>query len=466
MWSAPVNPGVGASLGHIRLLSGSAAAAGRATNATLSDVKPLAAALAEVWNELARTRRALWQREAELAAGVPVATRSDEEQHLAARLEASIAAGAEAIDCQAAGLYLLDAGTSELKLRSSYGLPRTRLTEPARPLRGAAADLEALLGHAVVLSDERMFEYWRVPEPCASAVCVPVSSPTTPLGTLWLFSHTVRDFTAAQTNMIEVVAGRLAAELEREMLFCEVEALRASRPKLSVRLRGHMARAASPSPRLDGWDIAGEAPSSASGVEDAGQRWCDWFAVAYDHLAISLGACSGDPATATAARAGVRTAASLQVSPAQLMSRLNAALWSGDHAGASLGLGYGMLDTHHGMLNTAVSGPVGLALFRGGQLIEVRRGEAAIGTDDELMPNECHWRMQTGDLAVYWGGELAATVSATAAVDACVTAALEKKRRLGAAQLAARVAAALGEQVGETGTWAALVVRRQAKTGN
>ena len=45
-----------------------------------------------------------------LAAGVPVREHDDEEQHLALRLDAILKGGAEAVGCQAAALYLLDAG--------------------------------------------------------------------------------------------------------------------------------------------------------------------------------------------------------------------------------------------------------------------------------------------------------------------------------------------------------------------
>ena len=57
-----------------------------------------------------------------------------------------------------------------------------------------------------------------MPEDFAAAVCVPVSTPTTLLGTLWVFCNQRRDFNDRETNILEVVAGRIAADLEREML--------------------------------------------------------------------------------------------------------------------------------------------------------------------------------------------------------------------------------------------------------
>jgi sigma-B regulation protein RsbU (phosphoserine phosphatase) len=221
MWSAPVDPGVGISPRLFRLL-GDGADAKAEPRAEFEPVCGLAAAIGKLWDELLLTRLALWRREAELAAGVPVIEHHDETRQLAARLEAVLRGGAEAVNCQAAALYLLDDATSELKLRSSWGLPIRRLLAEPRPLANQLADLEAMLGHAVVLSDPEMFGLWRVPEECGAAVCVPVSSPTMPLGTLWIFSDEPRDFSSVETNLIEVIAGRLASDLERQMLLAAV----------------------------------------------------------------------------------------------------------------------------------------------------------------------------------------------------------------------------------------------------
>ena len=119
-------------------------------------VQRLAGSIADVLGELLETRRAVWQREAELAAGVPLVPHREEEKHLAAHAGGRTKSGREAVGGDAIALYLLDESTSELKLRSAWGLPFDRLVAAARPLQGAIADLEALLGHAVVLDNEQM----------------------------------------------------------------------------------------------------------------------------------------------------------------------------------------------------------------------------------------------------------------------------------------------------------------------
>src|SRR5690606_35029530 len=193
-------------------------------------------------------------------------------QNLALRLEAALRGGAQAVGCQAAALYLLDDATTQLKRRSAWGLPIDRFTRPARLLEGATADLEALAGHAIVLADPSVCAEWPRPEAFPAAVCVPVSSATMPLGTLWMFSARSRDFRDEEVNVVEIVAGRIATDLEREVLLAEGAA--------GARLQGQLADAerlwqgAGPAYTAPpaGWDVgvALTTPDPLAGL------FCDW----------------------------------------------------------------------------------------------------------------------------------------------------------------------------------------------
>ena len=76
-----------------------AASATSGNEAESRAIRMLAGSIADLLGELLQTRHALRQREAELAAGVPVVPHREEEKHLAARLEAVLRAGVEAVDC-------------------------------------------------------------------------------------------------------------------------------------------------------------------------------------------------------------------------------------------------------------------------------------------------------------------------------------------------------------------------------
>ncbi len=306
----------------------------------LEDAAALADAVGKLWGELIAMRRALWQREAELAAGIPLVLREDEHAPpLSERLEAVLRGGAEAVGCEAAALYMLDPATTELKLRSSWGLPQKRLADPARPLRGSLADLEALLGHAVVLADNELHAYWKVPEEgFAACVCVPVASPTIPLGTLWFFSRQERDFSDAQTNILEVVAGRIASDLEREVLADEALLSREQNKQVLAAQQSQHEQLPTIAPVVDGWDVAARVSTGRS----IGGTFYDWFALDDGSLSVLAGDSLESGVAGAIDRRGAATAARAiapeRKSVEQLLDKANSILWTGSAGNQRAGL--------------------------------------------------------------------------------------------------------------------------------
>lgn len=307
--------------------------------------RKLAAAIGDVLSELLETRHALWQREAELAAQVPFSPHGEEAAQLAARLESVLRAGAEAVGCEAAALYLLDDRTEYLKLRSLWGLPFDRLLALPRALHGAVADLEAMLGHAVVLEDASESLSWQPPEDFAAAVCLPVSSPTSLFGTVWFFSNRSRDFSSRETNMLEVAAGRLAVELEREMLLAHALETAAWRHHLEAAQRLQHSQLPGVPPMVDHWQLAGWAHQS----HRVGGAFYDWFCLPDGRIGFAMGRAAGctkeggwdASLTAANVRTALRTHGQYQNSPHDVLRQANMTLWTssaGDqHAAAVFG---------------------------------------------------------------------------------------------------------------------------------
>ncbi len=187
----------------------------------------LTEALATTLGENYRWRAELVEREAELAvAATPNVEPTDENAGLAARLRDVLKTGAKALGgFDAAALYLLDDETTRLKIRALWGLPTDRFLDPPRPLRGSRADVEALLGSAVVLNEAYLAEAWKAPEDFDCSLCVPVASETTILGTIWFFSNQKREIETRELETLELIAGRVVAELEKETLRQENERL-------------------------------------------------------------------------------------------------------------------------------------------------------------------------------------------------------------------------------------------------
>jgi hypothetical protein len=356
LWSAPVDPGVGTSPGHLRIELGAAQNVAQiATRVPLEAAEALAASLVGLLQQMLTLRKTLWKREAELAAGVPVAERPDEPQHLAMRLEAALKSGVQILGCQAGALYTLDEATTELKLRSSWGLPFARLEQPARPLANALADLEALLGHAVALESTNSFRPWNVPEKCEAALCVPVSNPTMPLGTLWFFADTPRPFTSDQTNLAEIIAGRLASELDRALLLHEqVRAVTVQRQLDDASHMQQHALSQTPPP-IDGWELAGW--SSQAGP--LGGAFHDWRMMDDGRLAVAIAdCCEGGVRGALFAaglRAGLRGTLAFD-DPIRVLAHLNELMCAHGAGDQWAGIALAMVSPKSGELALAAAG--------------------------------------------------------------------------------------------------------------
>ncbi len=183
-------------------------------------------------------------------------------------------------------------------------------------------------------------------EPCGAAVCVPVSSSTTPLGTLWVYSHATRDFSDEQTNLLEVVAGRLAAELERDVLLADARASQGERRQLAAAAQ----RAAESRPRIlplvDGWKVAGRTLAE----RQLGGAFFDWFAAADGRLAVTLGAAIEDGFAGTLASAELRSALRTQ---APDLTRTSQALFRAHEVLASLSAESVGISAFCGLLDSA-----------------------------------------------------------------------------------------------------------------
>ncbi|HEY1067656.1 MAG TPA: hypothetical protein VGE52_16145 [Pirellulales bacterium] len=123
-------------------------------------------------------------------------------------------AGATSLNVEAAGFYVLEDRAKTLRLAAQVGLPPSPAGPQARPLSEAAGDLEALVGHAVVLENDLQWNAWNPPEMFRSAVCVPAATPRAVHGTAWFFHDEPRTFHDRDLLAAEQTAARLAAKWE------------------------------------------------------------------------------------------------------------------------------------------------------------------------------------------------------------------------------------------------------------
>jgi len=200
----------------------------------MDKAQQLLASIEQLVARLELAEETIRRQEAELATSMGVTSHSDRGRETADRLESILESVTRSVGAVAGALYLLDDDTSTLKMRSSIGLPKTRLTDPPRELRGSLADLEALLGNAVLLSDIDMMPDWPSPEDFASALVVPVGSMTMPHGTMWFWSDKPRSYSATEVEVANLAAGRVMSEIEQSILGHEVQQSRAMQKQIDT----------------------------------------------------------------------------------------------------------------------------------------------------------------------------------------------------------------------------------------
>lgn len=379
------------------------------TVASVEHVRPLAASIAQLLSENNRLKHTLWQREAELATAIPVSSRPATEQHVAAKMQSVLKSGVDALHCTAAAAYLLDDATTSLKLRSSVGLPAHRLMDPPRPLRGSVADLEALLGHAVVLEDTRAMPHWQVPEDFAAAVCVPISSSSTPLGTLWLFNNSPRDFSCEETNLIEILAGRIAADLEREVLLNAGRDSREQSKHVQLASQWQSARLPNIKPMSDEFDVAGWTEQ----CRDLGGDFHDWLVLPDGRMGITVATAHDSFLTAGLSAASIQAAAKAHGqyphNPASLLERIGETLYTTSAGDQFASMAYGLVDFDSATLELALAGDAG-GLLVGAQAHQLLLPSSPrLGVNPDLKLPMIRRPMQRGDLLLLWSSGLQQT---------------------------------------------------------
>lgn len=370
------------------------------------DAQTLVTGLNGVLREWMEAREAIRHREAELATALPITPQSDETQQLVARLRELLRSAVMAARATSAAVYLLDDATSSLKLRASHELPLDRFYAAPRRLREQLADLEALLGRRVIINDTRAANSWKPPEACRSAMCLPIMSPSMPLGTLWIFGDQPQEFSPTQADTIEILAARLASELEREALLRETSQVREYRTHWRAGVRWQRSRQPRVEPLAEGWDIAGWSPQS----DRLSGQFVDWEMTPQGTLAITMARSDGRGAEAALSAAslhGILKARLLSArDPRQLLNTINDTAWRSS-AGDGLGsLAHAAILPEKGTLQFAGAGDISALWVRPDSLVDLPIESAKLGQSPEVAFTLSRQTLAEGDMLVLCGARL------------------------------------------------------------
>jgi serine phosphatase RsbU (regulator of sigma subunit) len=222
-----------------------------------------------------------------------------------------------------------------------------------------------------------------------------------------MFSNAKRDFSEQQTNVVEMVAGRLAADLEREMLWQEGFAAAAVKKQIAAAERMQRNQLPAVAPLLDHWDLAGWTTQAGA----LGGDFHDWFCLPDGLLAVAVGHAmdSGIPAAIAAAglKAALRAHGQYYREAQQALTRLNLTLWTGSAGDQHATLFYGLIETATGRVCAASAGHPGALVIRPDGWESLTQVSARLGEGPETIYEQTGYELQPGEtLALFTDGAL------------------------------------------------------------
>lgn len=341
------------------------------------------------------------RQEAQLATSVGVNIRTDESDILASKLQETLQRAVVQTASDAAAIYLLDENTSELKLRSCVGLANSALSKPPRHLRGSMADLEALLGNAVLLENTALAKEWGCPENFAAALCLPIGSPTMPQGTLWLWSENVRDFSADNIESAKAATEKILVDIERSILAEEVLKTRSISRGVEAASLIQATRLPDSQPlhidyEIGGWTFQGEA---------LGGNFHSWNYNRHGEIVAAIGDAelngTGGALVATTLQTIVETCWNAKHEPKQVLRKSNDMLWAAEDGDWRCSLAYLKLDPASGMGCYGLCGSVQAYMVGVNGYRMLAGTPTLLGQQPDTIFENRSLRMEGGDLLVF-----------------------------------------------------------------
>lgn len=320
-------------------------------------------ALLESLNDLVvrlkQCEQAMVRQEGELAAGLSV-TLSDEttEDALHQSMEESLERAMVNSGSDAAAVYLLDDATSTLKMRSCIGLDKSNLAKPPRSLRGALADLEALLGNAVLLENVAIAPDWNCPEAFAAGLCVPIGSSHMPHGTLWLWSDHIRDFSSADLEAAKSAADKILADIERRVLSAEVLRVRGAAQQLDAASLMQASLLPDQQPLHHDYDISGFSHHTHA----LGGSFHTWDVNSLEQITAAIGVAVNSGAAGALVTARLQTIVDMaemrKRSPVEVLRKANDMVWQLQDSEWRCSLAMAVIEPETGSVQLAAGGSV------------------------------------------------------------------------------------------------------------
>ena len=272
------------------------------------------------------------------------------------------------------------------------------------------------------------------------------------LGTLWVFCNEQRDLSDSDTNVLEMVAGRIAADLEREMVLRAGADGAVLQKQVAAAERLQRNELPTISPLLDGWSMAGWT-AQAAGV---GGAFHDWFCLPRGLLALGVGKANeqgmAGAMTANAVKTAVRAHAQYHCQSERILQQVNLTLWTGSAGDQQASLFCGLVEAATGRVCCASAGQISMLRLHGDGWESLSQASAGLGESPETPFEQSGHELQPGDVLVILTGTLGNTVDGEHRPlgESGLAAALRGKLHLSAEEIVIAVREALGAHTAGT----------------
>lgn len=359
----------------------------------------LAASAAKLVVRLRESEQAVRRQEAELVATATPLAAPEGQAEFADRLDEILQQAVEGTACVAAAFYMLDDDTSSLKMRAQCGLSEQRLAAPARPLRGALADLEAMVSDVVAIEDcAAADEIYSSPEPMAAGICAVVSDGDVPIGTLWIWNDTPMAIDAPATAVARLTAIALAAEIARERMTRNGGEIREEKQALRAVSQWQQRQLPPAMPLTEGWFVDGLTYTSAP----VASTWHTWDILPNGTIALAVAQAHSDAADASmiaaTARAAFQSHSGYRLTPKQILQRVSDTLWQTNTGDQLVSLLYANIDPETGEGVLASAGSVQAMVFSHYGFRAVTKASEPLCSFPDYNPSETIVRLSKGEV--------------------------------------------------------------------
>jgi serine phosphatase RsbU (regulator of sigma subunit) len=210
--------------------------------------------------------------------------------------------------------------------------------------------------------------------------------------------------------MLEVVAGRLASDLEREILLQEGTEGKELKRQLDAAERIQRNQLPTIPPMIQGWDLAGWTRQAQS----VGGNFYDWFSLPKASVAFAVGDVAGRgieaAVVASSLKASLRAHGHYHRNADGLLAQVNLNLWTGSAGDQSAALVCGYIEANTDRVRYGTAGRTGLILLRPDRWESLPTDFPPLGQSPESQYRQAQCRLQPGSALVIFSEGLRAAL--------------------------------------------------------